>query len=384
MSSSRVVRYLLLVAVTVLSACAPPVSSVPEPTATATAQAEPPVQIETEQAAAPMAMASPVATVLPAPTDQPAQIEPTPTGTLRHIVEPGETLLGLALNYDLPMAAFQLENGMGAAIELRAGQALTLPAVSPWSGASPFWVVHAVAEGETLSAIAERYGLELEDLRTVNGLAADDWLSVGQPVVLPLDAPADVAALAAAPPPTPVPPPTATPLPPAPPATSAAAITSADEPAATPTAPPEPPPAPAPPEAPADIAHWPAEVFRLVNAERAAHGLPPYAYNETLAFAARLHGQDCLQRGSCNHTGSDGSNVKTRIIRAGYDAAGWAECLVYSDSPAGAVAWWMDEVPPYDEHRRTLLSTWVTEIGIAVIPIGGGYYYFIADFGRPR
>jgi hypothetical protein len=34
-------------------------------------------------------------------------------------------------------------------------------------------------------------------------------------------------------------------------------------------------------------------------------------------------------------------------------------------------------------HRSTLLSTWVTEIGIAVVPTGRGDYYFIAGFGRP-
>jgi uncharacterized protein YkwD len=124
-------------------------------------------------------------------------------------------------------------------------------------------------------------------------------------------------------------------------------------------------------------------VFRLINAERARHGLPPYVYNETLAQAARAHGADCQQRGSCGHTGSDGSNVRERVARAGYAAAGAAECIVYNDSPQGAVAWWMDEVPPNDAHRRTLLSTWVTEIGIAVVPTGWGNYYFIANFGRP-
>jgi len=42
----------------------------------------------------------------------------------------------------------------------------------------------------------------------------------------------------------------------------------------------------------------------------------------------------------------------------------------------------MDEASHNDPHRRTLLSTWVTEIGVAVVPTGRGDYYFIADFGR--
>jgi len=141
----------------------------------------------------------------------------------------------------------------------------------------------------------------------------------------------------------------------------------------------------APAESPsAGVETWPAEVFQLINQVRAENGLPPDTYNETLERAAQLHGQDCQERGECDHSGSDGSNAETRIRRAGYDPAGQAEVLVYSSSPQAAVAWWMDEVPPDDWHRRTLLSTWVTEVGVAVVPTGRGDYYFIADFGRPN
>jgi len=141
----------------------------------------------------------------------------------------------------------------------------------------------------------------------------------------------------------------------------------------------------APAESPsAGVETWPAEVFQLINHVRAENGLPPYTYNETLERAAQLHGQDCQERGECGHSGSDGSNAETRIRRAGYDPAGQGEVLVYSSSPQAAVAWWMDEVPPDDWHRRTLLSTWVTEVGVAVVPTGRGDYYFIADFGRPN
>lgn len=134
---------------------------------------------------------------------------------------------------------------------------------------------------------------------------------------------------------------------------------------------------------PAGDEAWPAEVFELINTLRAEQGLPPYTYNETLERAAQLHGQDCQQRGDCNHTGSDGSTAGTRIKRAGYDAADAAEIIVYSSSPQAAVDWWMDETPPDDPHRSTVLHEWFTEIGVAVVPTGRGDYYFIADFGRP-
>jgi uncharacterized protein YkwD len=337
---------------------------------------------------APIACSSPSATpspsaTLPAspsstasPTGAPTEVAPSTAETLesaatesppaalqhiKHTVQPGETLLQLALQYGVPMAAIQLQNDLGAATALQAGQVLDIPPAAEWEGASPFWVVYEVPEGATLSGIAASYDLDLATLRAVNGLADGDLLRVRQLLILPLDAPAEVAH-ASTPTPTPVPP-TSTPAP---------ATASTESPPTSTTEP-----------LPAEIAAWPAQVFRLINGVRAEHGLPPYTYNETLERAAQLHGQDCQQRGSCSHTGSDGSNVKTRILRAGYDAAGWAECIVYSWSPQEAVDWWMDETPPNDPHRRTLLSTWVTEIGIAVAATDRGYYYFIADFGRP-
>jgi uncharacterized protein YkwD len=233
-------------------------------------------------------------------------------------------------------------------------------------------VVYLVQEGATLSGIAALYSLDLATLRVVNGMDTDDLLRVGQSLILPLTAPAEEAR---------VPDPTPSPVPPLPIPTAASDAPESPQPA-TGAATALPAPLPQPPSS--DVAAWPAQVFELINGVRAAHGLPPYVYDETLARAAQLHGQDCQQRGSCNHTGSDGSNVKARVLRAGYDAAGWAECIVYSSSPQEAVDWWMDEVPPNDAHRRTLLSTWVTEIGIAVVPTAWDYVYFIADFGRPK
>jgi uncharacterized protein YkwD len=121
---------------------------------------------------------------------------------------------------------------------------------------------------------------------------------------------------------------------------------------------------------------------RIINEIRAVHGLEPLSYNETLARAAQAHANDCAQRGWCSHTGSDGADIKTRILRAGYSPASWAECWAQRQTPQGAVDVWMDETPPDDPHRRTLLTTWQKEIGMGIAQTTWGYY-FIADFGRP-
>lgn len=288
----------------------------------------------------------------------------------------GDTLLGLALDHGIPMAAIQLQNDLGTSTMVQLGQELVIPPASAWEGASPFWIVHVVSEGETLSGIAQAYGLTLDQMQGTNGLADADLLSIGQPLVLPLNDFAE-----------------AQPVAPAPEAVAAQSpddteeeVSEAPEPTSE-TAPeemaPEPTPTSAPAPPPAEVTAWAHETVRIINEVRAAHGLPPLAYNETLAQAAQVQADDCAARGSCSHTGSDGSTIKERILRVGYMPASWAECWAVRPSPQAAVDIWMDEVPPNDPHRRTLLTTWLTEIGLGVSETRGGYYYFIADFGKP-
>jgi len=306
---------------------------------------------------------SPLPSLTSSPLPPPAAPEVAPEPVV-YTVQPGDTLLALAAEYDLPMAAIQLANGMGDSTALRAGETLVIPNPPDWPGACRYWIVHVVQTGETLVGIAATYDLELDQLQQVNELADAGRLQVGQELVLPLDAPA--VALAPTATATTASPPTATP-----PSTEPAAPVS-DAPAPTPV--------PASPP-PADVADWPQETIRIINEVRAQHGLEPFVYNEALALAAQGQANDCAQRGWCSHTGSDGSSAKERILRAGYPARGWSECWAQSRNPQHAVHMWMDEVPPDDAHRRTLLSTWVSEIGVGVSDCGRGYYYFIADLG---
>jgi uncharacterized protein YkwD len=311
-------------------------------------------------ARAPTLSLTATSTSMPTPT-LPPTVPPSPVPqSIDHAVQPGDTLLGLAQQYGVPMAAIQLSNGMADSTVLHAGDTLSIPAQADWEGASPFWVVHVVEPGETLIGIAHTHDLQVTILQEVNDLANAARLQIGEQLVLPLSAP--VAAVV----PTPTPPP--------PPPTQPPSPTTAP-PAAVPAA------APAPP--PSDVAAWPHEVARLINDIRAVHGLPAMVYDEALALAAQGQANDCAQRGWCSHTGSDGSDVRTRVLRAGYDAAGWAECWAWAATPQSTIDMWMDEEPPNDPHRRTLLSTWVTEIGVGVAQSSRWGYFFIADFGRP-
>jgi uncharacterized protein YkwD/uncharacterized protein affecting Mg2+/Co2+ transport len=136
--------------------------------------------------------------------------------------------------------------------------------------------------------------------------------------------------------------------------------------------------------APGDMAEMALGVWRYINDERDRQGLLQLAYNDKLAQAAQIQADDCSQRsGPCSHTGSDGSTDRDRAARAGYDGVGVDESWANAASPADAVRWWLDEVPPDDWHRRMLLSTTHTEVGVGVAPAEYGYF-FVAVFGRSR
>lgn len=362
----------------VLAGCAgrpPAATTMPEVTAGAvgsTLQTTPTVgaaaiALPTPTAAPAAATPEPLTTseVLEAPTVGPAQF-------VTITVQSGDTLLGLALAHGVPMAAIQLQNDLGNSTIVQLGQSVVIPPPSAWAGASPYWLVHEVSEGETLSEIAQGYGLGLDVIQGANGLADVDLLSIGQALVLPLTDLATARPMAAAP--------TPAPIAAAPTEAPAAQTPESDAPAAA-TATVAAPVAVAAP--PADLGQWPHEVARIMNEVRAAHGLPPLAYNETLAQAAQIQANDCSGRSACSHTGSDGSTIKDRVLRVGYVPASWAECWAIRPSPQGAIDIWMDEVPPNDPHRRTLLTTWLTQIGIGVAPGPWGYTYVIAVFGRP-
>jgi len=305
----------------------------------------------------------------PALTDTPpgevvpgATVAPPTSAPVTHTVQAGDTLLGLAMQYGVPMAAIQLQNNMGSSQTVRVGQTLEIPPAAAWQGASPFWIVHIVSAGETLSGIAQRYGVTLPDLRAANGLTDADMITVGQPLVIPLRNYTEAR-------------PAAEPLVPTPAPTQVSVAAATPRPTVAPVT-----IAPAPP--PADAADWPYETARIINEVRAAHGLPPLVYNELLAVAAQAQANDCMQRGWCSHTGSDGSDIKVRVLRTGYQPSSWAECWAQRLTPQGAVDIWMDEIPPNDPHRRTLLTTWLSDIGVGVVKTSWGYY-FIAVFGKP-
>lgn len=128
----------------------------------------------------------------------------------------------------------------------------------------------------------------------------------------------------------------------------------------------------------------------LINAARAAHGLPPYAVNARLAQSAQRHAVDIA--GNPVHTtdpaqyhiGTDGSTIYQRIRDTGYDPAQWSEVTGwgFGGDKQAMLNWWLNS----PTHRGIILSTTLTECGIALIEVPNSEwrFYWCIDFGRPK
>ncbi len=113
-----------------------------------------------------------------------------------HTVRRGETLSGIAKTYKTTVKALQDLNGMNAKSNLRIGQKIKVargaqasqPTVASASSRSPQAAPtvrkHKVAGGESLSVIAQKYGISTAELSRINKLDKNSILRVGQELIV--------------------------------------------------------------------------------------------------------------------------------------------------------------------------------------------------------
>ncbi|MCB0185850.1 MAG: LysM peptidoglycan-binding domain-containing protein, partial [Caldilineaceae bacterium] len=104
-----------------------------------------------------------------------------PTYTVRI----GDTIPGIALRYDLSVAALRSVNGLAPGDPLRAGQALILPATRDELQFSPAPIRYTVQPGDSLGLIAQQHGTTLNALMTLNRISNPDLIQPGQDLLLP-------------------------------------------------------------------------------------------------------------------------------------------------------------------------------------------------------
>ena len=123
------------------------------------------------------------------------------------------------------------------------------------------------------------------------------------------------------------------------------------------------------------------DVISLVNQLRLSNGLAAFQTNSALMASAQSHSQYQANIGSTTHTGSGGSDVKTRALAAGYGGGANVSVIenIYGGmgaTPQRAVSWWQGDGP----HLNTMLSTRHTDAG-AGIAVSNGVVYITLDVG---
>jgi len=109
-----------------------------------------------------------------------------------HTVASGETVSAIAKRYGTTVAAVVSANGLDSRAFIRVGQTLTIPGASGAATTTAAATApaatggrHTVASGETVSAIAKRYGTTVEAITSANGLDSRAFIRVGQTLTIP-------------------------------------------------------------------------------------------------------------------------------------------------------------------------------------------------------
>lgn len=134
------------------------------------------------------ATATPTPTATPLPTATPVPIVQE-TLLIRHAVQSGETLLSIAIDYDVSVEEIQRANSLTSEL-IRAGDELSIPVLresaAAQSSAAATNFEYIVKSGDTLSTIATAFGTTVEDILIANQLTAGEFIQPGDSLILPL------------------------------------------------------------------------------------------------------------------------------------------------------------------------------------------------------
>jgi uncharacterized protein YkwD len=117
---------------------------------------------------------------------------------------------------------------------------------------------------------------------------------------------------------------------------------------------------------------WELEFIRLLNEERARHGLHPLREHPLLTLAARRHAYDVginqMSKGPeyCSHDGTDGTEPWERVWQTGYPGRFEGEAISCGTHEVYYAVQGLLNSPP---HRAFLLSPIPVEVGVGVHPI---------------
>ena len=111
-------------------------------------------------------------------------VTPTAADSRVHVVQPGESLSGIARRYGVSVTALVQANALRDANFIWYGQRLVIPGGGAATATAPA-SVYVVQPGDTLSGIAARHGVSLAALAQANGITNSDFVYVGQRLTIP-------------------------------------------------------------------------------------------------------------------------------------------------------------------------------------------------------
>ncbi|OAT79832.1 peptidoglycan DD-metalloendopeptidase family protein [Desulfotomaculum copahuensis] len=103
--------------------------------------------------------------------------QPAPGAAALYTVRTGDTLSAVAGRFGLTVDALCRANGLSGGDLILTGQVLTIP-----GGMTR----HRVADGETLTGIARRFGVDTQELARVNNLTGAGRLAAGREMIIPV------------------------------------------------------------------------------------------------------------------------------------------------------------------------------------------------------
>lgn len=126
------------------------------------------------------------------------------------------------------------------------------------------------------------------------------------------------------------------------------------------------------------------QMLQEINAARRSNGIPPVELDEHACMVAQLHAEDMAEGEYFSHWDRNGLKPYMRYsLAGGYHAISEnlsrVKGIPLEQLPRSIITSYLNEKPPDDGHRRTLLQRHATHVGIG-IAVRGGWVYVVQDF----
>src|ERR1700675_2757510 len=121
------------------------------------------------------------------------------------------------------------------------------------------------------------------------------------------------------------------------------------------------------------------QLFQAINRERAANGLPPLKWDDSLATAARQHAEAMAAQRSISHGFPGEPSLPSRAARAGARFSWLSENVAAGPNAENISEQWMES----PNHRANLLDADMDTIGAGAAE-RNGIVFAVADFSKAK